>query len=163
MSGLSSSSPPATAADDPYDRRYLAGIVHFNRGEYFEAHEVWEEIWMDCPGTERRFYQSLIQAAVALYHWGNGNRAGASRLFHSGRKYMAPYRPAHLGLVVEAFWAQVEQTLAPALHAEGATEPLPMPGEPVAMVALPAVVLSPPPAIWPDVHSNDQPTPGTFS
>jgi len=48
-----------------------------------EGHEVWEELWLDCPAADRRFYQSLIQAAVALYHWGNGNLAGATRLFPS--------------------------------------------------------------------------------
>ena len=68
--------------------------------DYFEAHEVWEDLWHDCPSADRRFVQSLIQAAVALYHWGRGNAAGAQRLFDSGRNYMAPYRPRHLGLDV---------------------------------------------------------------
>ena len=42
-----------------YDPRYLAGIVLFNRGDYFEAHEVWEELWADSHGTERKFHQGL--------------------------------------------------------------------------------------------------------
>ena len=39
--------------DTSYDPRYLAGIVLFNRGDYFEAHEVWEDLWMETagPGT----------------------------------------------------------------------------------------------------------------
>ena len=60
-----------------YDPRYLLGIVHFNRGDYFEAHEVWEDLWHDTAGPDRRFYQGLIQAAVAVYHAGNGNARGA--------------------------------------------------------------------------------------
>ncbi len=103
-----------------YDERYLAGAVWFNRGEYFEAHEVWEELWQDCPSADRRFYQSLIQAAVALYHWGNGNRAGAARLFQSGRRYMEPYRPRYRGLDVDRFWRQVEAAMA-----DGANPPAP--------------------------------------
>ena len=99
-------------APPEYDARYLAGIDHFNRGEYFDAHEVWEDLWRDCERADRLFYQSLIQAAVALYHWGRGNRAGASRLFASGRAKMAGYRPAHHGLDVDRFWGQVEATLA---------------------------------------------------
>jgi len=97
-----------------YDARYLAGIRHFNGAEYFDAHEVWEELWNDCDAADRRFYQSLIQAAVALYHWTNGNAAGANRLFHSGRRYMQPYRPRHLGLAVDEFWKAVEARLGPA-------------------------------------------------
>lgn len=93
------------------DPRYLAGVDLFNRGEYFDAHEVWEDLWLDCPGADRRFYQSLIQAAVALYHWGNGNAAGATRLFQSGKRYMAPYRPTHHGLAVDEFWRQMTDRL----------------------------------------------------
>ena len=67
------------------DPRLRAGIAHFDAGEFFDAHEVWEALWHDCPANDRRFVQSLIQAAVSLYHWVNGNTAGAATLFHSGR------------------------------------------------------------------------------
>ena len=113
--------PPAE-----YDERYLRGVALFNAGEYFDAHEVWEDLWRDCPAADRRFYQSLIQAAVALYHWGNGNRPGAARLCHSGRRYMEPYRPAHLGLDVDGFWRQVEAHLAPALTDSAPSGPRPV-------------------------------------
>ena len=103
------------ATPEEYDPRYLAGIDHFNREEYFEAHEVWEDLWNDCDSSDRRFHQSLIQAAVALYHWTRGNAVGARRLFLSGRRYMEPYRPWYHGLDVEAFWCAVEARLADAL------------------------------------------------
>ena len=117
------------------DSRFLQGIVHFNAGEFFEAHEVWEELWMECPATERRFVQALIQAAVAVYHFSRGNHAGARRLFHSGRRYMEPYRPAHMGLDVDDFWGKMESHLAPALT-DSATPAGP----------LPLIVLAPRPA-----------------
>ena len=59
-----------------YDPRFLAGISFFNRRQYFEAHEVWEDLWHECSPECRRFYQGLIQAAVALHHWRNGNWRG---------------------------------------------------------------------------------------
>jgi predicted metal-dependent hydrolase len=99
-------------ASPEYDARYLAGVGHFNRGEYFDAHEVWEDLWRDCGPADRLFYQSLIQAAVALYHWGRDNRVGADRLLASGRAKMAGYRPTHRGLDVDDFWRQVEAVLA---------------------------------------------------
>ena len=104
----------ADAPDTP-DPRFLEGVALFNRGEYFEAHEVWEDWWRDCPASERRFAQALIQAAVAVYHYRRGNYAGASRLFHSGRRYMDAYRPTHCGLNVPDFWARVESHVGPAL------------------------------------------------
>jgi predicted metal-dependent hydrolase len=101
----------AEAAEIP-DPRFLHGIELFNRGEYFEAHEVWEDLWTDCPSADRRFYQSLIQAAVAIYHQQRGNEAGAQRLYQSGRRYMQPYGPRYRGLAVEAFWESVAAFLA---------------------------------------------------
>ena len=113
------------------DSRYRTGIELFNRGEFFEAHEVWEELWMECPSAERRFFQALIQAAVALHHLERGNRAGAARLFRSGRAYMEPFRPAHRGLDVDAFWRQMEAHLAPALpDSSGPPGPRPVIAQP---------------------------------
>src|SRR5207245_3609845 len=107
-------------ATGEYDPRYLSGIELFNRGEYFDAHEIWEELWHDCAAADRRFYQSLIQAAVALYHGGNGNTPGATRLSDSGKKYMDPYRPRYRGLDVDGFWRLVMDALAPLLQGTGA-------------------------------------------
>jgi predicted metal-dependent hydrolase len=109
------------------DGKYETGIALFNRGEYFEAHEVWEELWMECAASERRFVQALIQAAVALHHFERGNHTGAARLCRSGRAYMEPFRPLHRGLGVDGFWRQMEAHLAPALAAStGSSGPRPV-------------------------------------
>ena len=85
--------------ENPYDDRYLAGIRYFNECEFFEAHEVWEDLWQEFQGQSRGFYQGLIQVAVCLHHFGNGNIRGAKKLYESSRyKYLEPYRPQHLGL-----------------------------------------------------------------
>ena len=60
-----------------YPPQYLEGIEHFNAGRYFDAHEVWEEIWLRSSGATKLFYQMLIQAAVALHHYERGNARGA--------------------------------------------------------------------------------------
>jgi predicted metal-dependent hydrolase len=95
-----------------YDPRYLEGIELFNRGEFFDAHEVWEDLWHDTTGPDRRFYQGLIQAAVAVYHANNSNVPGARRLFESGRRYMSASGAHHLGLDVAEFWRRLESALA---------------------------------------------------
>lgn len=60
-----------------YSPQYLQGIEHFNAGRYFDAHEVWEEVWLRASGDTKLFYQMLIQAAVALHHYERGNARGA--------------------------------------------------------------------------------------
>jgi uncharacterized protein len=84
-----------------YDPRYLAGIEHFNVCDFYEAHEVWEDLWQDYSGPDRRFYQGLIQVAVCLHHFGNGNTRGAKKLYYGCQTYLNDYRPFHLGVDLE--------------------------------------------------------------
>jgi uncharacterized protein len=128
-----------------YDPRYLAGVLLFNRGDFFEAHEAWEALWMDGTGPDRGFYQGLIQAAVGLCHFCNGNLRGAVKLYHSARGYLSRYGPRHLGLDLEVFWAQMTRCFAPLLEGP---EPNPQ-TEPDADL-FPAISLDPPPESWPD-------------
>jgi len=95
-----------------YDPMYLEGIEHFNRCDFFEAHEAWEEVWQDYQGPSRKFYQGLIQVAVALHHFGNGNIRGARKLYHSSRAYLEPYRPRHLGVNLDKLLADFERCFA---------------------------------------------------
>jgi len=92
-----------------YDPRYLQGIAYFNECEFFEAHEVWEDLWADNQGPSRKFYQGLIQAAVCLHHFSNGNIRGARKLYESCRtRYLDAYRPHHLGLNLQQFLTDLE-------------------------------------------------------
>ncbi len=102
-----------------YDPRYLAGVLFFNDRDFFEAHEVWEDLWAESHGDERRFYQGLIQAAVGLFHFGGGNLGGAIKFYHSSRDYMRPCGSPFLGLDVDAFWRGMEECFRPLL-ADGA-------------------------------------------
>jgi predicted metal-dependent hydrolase len=95
-------------AGQGYDPRYLAGIEHFNVCDFFEAHEVWEELWADYQGPSRKFYQGLIQVAVCLHHFGNGNTRGAIKLYHSSRDYLEPYRPKHEGIDLDKLFSDLE-------------------------------------------------------
>src|SRR6478752_810733 len=99
-----------------YDPRYLEGIEHFNKCDFFEAHEVWEERWADTEGESRRFYQGLIQVAVCLHHFGNGNIRGAKKLFLSSCGYLQEYRPMHLGLDLDKLLTEFSACLKPVME-----------------------------------------------
>ena len=89
--------------NDPlqFDPRYLQGIEYFNECDFFEAHEVWEDLWSEVQGHPRKFYQGLIQVAVCLHHFGNGNIRGARKLYHSSCTYLSEYQPRFEGLDIE--------------------------------------------------------------
>ena len=129
----------------PHDPRYLRGIDHFNRGEYFEAHEVWEDLWIEVNDDRKGFYHGLIQAAVALYHFGNGNVRGAVKLFVTSRKYMESAGSPFWGLDADAFWLGMERCFAE-LHASSE----PNPAVELDDELVPEIRLEPEPAEWPD-------------
>jgi hypothetical protein len=130
---------------DAYDPRYLAGILLFNEGDFFAAHEVWEDLWSESHGDVRRFVQGLIHAAVGLCHFGNGNLAGAVKLYHSSRDYLRPCGSHFLGLDLDAFGQQMDRCFGPLLATAAPDRSLRPPED-----LLPTITLDPPPAAWPD-------------
>jgi uncharacterized protein len=128
---------------EPYDPRYLAGVVLFNAGDYFEAHEVWEDLWAESHGPTRKFYQGLIQAAVGLCHFSNGNLGGAAKLYRSSRDYMKDCGDRFLGLDVAGFWRSMEECFRPVLG-PGPTDRAARP------TFVPTMRLDPEPPSWPD-------------
>jgi predicted metal-dependent hydrolase len=101
-----------------YPPLYLQGIELFNDCEYFEAHDVWEELWADYQGPLRHFYQGLIQAAVCLHHFGNGNTRGARKLLNSSTKYLEQYCPMQEGLDLDKFLAEMQTCCAEIVASE---------------------------------------------
>ena len=69
------------------------GIALFNRCEFFDCHEVLEEIWSPTKQPERWFLQSLIHFAVGFYHHQRGNFAGATRQLRKGLRKIQGYLP----------------------------------------------------------------------
>jgi uncharacterized protein len=91
---------------------YLQGCALFDSGQYYEAHDVWEELWTDYRGPLREYFKGLIQTSVAIYHLQCGNGHGAAKLYHSSRAYLSPYRPRRLGADLDALFWQVERCFA---------------------------------------------------
>ncbi len=87
------------------DPRFKKGLELFERKEYFECHEVIEELWLETPAEDsyRDLYKGVIQAAAAIYQKDRGILSGAKGLFRTSVTYLEKYRPAALGLDVDEF------------------------------------------------------------
>lgn len=108
------------------DRSLLErGVELFNAGEFFEAHEVLEDVWRLAVGEERRFLQGLIQIAVALHHHSTGNLIGARSLLARGASKLEPLPPSLENLRVGELRASAEQWLAHLSTAGSPQPPLP--------------------------------------
>ncbi len=77
------------------------GMLLFDRGEYFQAHEVWEELWRITSGPERELVQGLIQAAVSLHHHHNRNRAGEAKMRERALDKLQAFAPIWEGIDVQ--------------------------------------------------------------
>ena len=50
-----------------YEERYLKFFELFNERDFYECHEVLEDLWMETVDGDRPYYQGLIQTATAFY------------------------------------------------------------------------------------------------
>jgi uncharacterized protein len=93
-----------TADRDELER----GLELIDRGEYFAAHEVLEDLWRAAEAAERDFFQGLVHVAVAWHHGGRGNRPGYERQLEKATRRLAPYAPVHQGVDVSDILLQIE-------------------------------------------------------
>ncbi len=74
------------------------GVELFNRGAYWDSHEVWEEIWQQHGEAWRLFLQGLIQTAAALHQHQRGIFHGAVKHLHNARWKLALFPDVFLGI-----------------------------------------------------------------
>ena len=66
----------------------IKGLRLFNAGEYFQAHEVLENVWREEPRPIRELYRGILQVAVAYYHLVRGNLTGARKMFRRSQVWL---------------------------------------------------------------------------
>jgi uncharacterized protein len=86
--------------DENYPSEWLQGIAEFNAGEYYACHDTLEALWMDSIDPDKRFYQGVLQIAVACYHLHNRNWRGAVTLLGEGIGRLPYYQPVYAGIDV---------------------------------------------------------------
>lgn len=100
--------PPREPVLSEEEREGLArGVEEFNRGHFFECHDTLEEVWSGIRGEPRDFFQGLIQVAVGLYHWRNGNRGGAATMLERGLLRLRRYGGSYCGLDLRSLRGEI--------------------------------------------------------
>jgi uncharacterized protein len=95
----------------------LLAIRQFNSRQWFECHETLEDLWIGEEGEVRDLFQGVLQVAVALHHWRNGNYGGAVILFNGGVKLLSRVSQACL-------WVDVARLISDANRMREALEGL---------------------------------------
>jgi len=80
------------------------GIDLYNAGHYWNAHEAWEQVWLDSERELRGFYQGLIQVTAAFVHVTRDEFPGSIRLLDAGieklERYPATFHGVRLAALV---------------------------------------------------------------
>jgi hypothetical protein len=113
---------PALSAEDR--AAFAAGIAQFNDALFYECHDTLEDVWSGVRGPSRDFFQGLVQLAVAFYHLGNGNRAGALTLLGRALARLDRYPDAYAGVALASLRAAAGEW-RDALASGGETPPAP--------------------------------------
>lgn len=84
------------------------GIKFFNEGNYFEAHETWEDQWRGIEKSpEKYFIQGLIMIAVALHHYERKNFTGTARLLEKGIKLLEGFKAPKMKIDIDDFLKEI--------------------------------------------------------
>jgi predicted metal-dependent hydrolase len=87
------------------------GIILFNSGKFYEAHEVWEDLWRLTNGPLKVCYQGLIQAAVGMHHLFNLNEVGAASQLQKSIRNLEAGAAAAWDLDIESLIQQLHGIL----------------------------------------------------
>ncbi len=81
-----------------YHPLYRSFFQHYHQGEYWEAHEILEELWQ----TDRQndFYHGLIQIAAIMHQLERGKVRGVRKLSQTASGYLSPFQPNYEGVEV---------------------------------------------------------------
>ena len=72
---------------------FFQGIEQFNQQQFYECHDTLEAIWIEAAELDKRFYQGILQIAVACHHLRELNWRGAVILLGEGIRRLHDYQP----------------------------------------------------------------------
>lgn len=99
------------------EAHYLGYFECFNRGLFYESHDVLEELWLkDRHGPDGNFFKGLIQFAGAFVHLQKHSEQRprlrpAAALLKLARANLSPYPATHHRLEVRRVRALIEDWL----------------------------------------------------
>jgi hypothetical protein len=113
---------------------YRAFFGCWNQQQYYEAHDVLEQLWLNTRSADSDFFKGLIQAAGAFVHlqkhFEHPSHAKHSRrlppavrLFRLAEKNLASFAPWHHGLDVAALCQLLSRYADEIVASDYATNP----------------------------------------
>ena len=93
--------------EEKKEQLFFDGLQAYEEKDFFEAHELWEELWSEYYLDDKTFIQGLIQLAVSFVHLGNGNLNGAKSLMKKSADKFSSYSGLHRGINIDKLKQQI--------------------------------------------------------
>jgi len=90
------------------EKLYQDGLNYFKSGDYFEAHESWEDLWSGFYLEDRKFIQGLIQLSVSFVHLERGNINGAKSLLNKSIEKFQLFSGTHRNVNLDLLLGQIK-------------------------------------------------------
>ena len=92
--------------------RLNLAVIKFNNREFFDCHEILEDIWFDKRDSSRDFYRGLLHIAVGFYHLTvKKNAGGAEAQLSKAIKRLSVYKKDYKGIELGKLMAQTGRIL----------------------------------------------------
>lgn len=86
----------------------MSYLFYFNvKKDYYECHEYGEHLWLESGRPV--VLKGLIQAAVCLYHLGNGNVKGGYRMWLRAKAYLEPSCPVYESINLRQLISDIDE------------------------------------------------------
>ena len=87
------------------------GLRLYDAGEFFAAHEAWENVWLSLQEPDKTFLQGLIQVTAALYHLQRNNPLGTALLLQAALRRLERYPVSFGGISVALLCNDIRERL----------------------------------------------------
>lgn len=97
----------------------IQGLRAFNRQDFYEAHEWFENAWRESPVETREFYRALLQLSGGYFRLTQDRLGAAKKFFERALHWLEPFPSLHLSISTD----QLRKSLRHLLHAVGDGQP----------------------------------------
>jgi predicted metal-dependent hydrolase len=90
---------------------FRMGLANFNHGNYYQAHEYFEDAWRETPGPNREFYRALLHISGGFFRLTEGRPQAARKFFEHALKWLVEFEPNYLGFNISKLKKGLEEIL----------------------------------------------------
>ena len=94
---------------------FARGVALFNKQQYYEAHEAWENVWLEMTDSPRDdaeiIIRGLIQFAAGLYSLSVGKSKGATGNLIKAKDKLAVYNKPFLGIDLNGLVSAIRSSI----------------------------------------------------